>query len=439
MGRRVAIALSGGIDSIVLLDLLSSLRERLSLDLIALHVNHGLSPAADEWQRFCAARCADIGVPFDAASVVVDRAHRTGIEAHARSERYRALHAMARRHDMQLIALAHHADDQAETVLLQLLRGGAPRGLAAMGEWHRAEAEEGPDSDPGVASPLPRWRPLLGVTRADIVAYAAHHSVRWIDDESNADVTLRRNFLRTSVLPVLEHGFPDYRAALSRAGTAANEAASLLDDLARIDSRHALAGDGIDVAVLRAIGRDRTVNLLRHVLRMRRLPAPSAASLHEFARQALADDDRAHPSLDMADGQRLCVELGHMRLVDTPAHFHAVWRHQATLSLPHGELSFVATDGAGIAAARIPAQGLDIRPRPIGGRLQIAADRPRRTLKNLMQEARIPAALRRGWPMLMDGCDIVAIPGVGVGVDWSCPPDAPGWTVVWQPRASLSA
>ena len=446
----MAVALSGGLDSVVLLDVLAKLRPELHLDLTALHVNHDLSPNAARWEAHCHEVAAARGIAFDCDLVSLDRSHSSGLEAHARDVRHASLRRMAVAHHAPILAFAHHADDQAETVLLQLLRGGAPRGLAAMGEWIDDVAPCGVGGVGGVTAatgaaatlrPIARWRPLLAVPRAEIAYYAAANRLEWIDDESNADESFRRNFLRAQLLPLLATRVPDYRASLARASTYANESAALLADLADIDLRQASTVDGIaiDIAALRTLGAARSVNLLRHWLRAREVSIPSADRLGEFVRQIMAADSAtAHPSLSLGAGFTLAAERGRIRIVMPGTTFSARWMNERALVLPHGRLSFDPAVGEGIDAARVPEEGFEIRPRVPGVRLRVSQSRPRRTLKNLMQEAGIPGSLRQQWPLLMHGGEIVAVPGLGVGVDWCCPPGAPGWVVRWQPFTALS-
>src|SRR5262249_59086615 len=164
-GSRIAVALSGGLDSMVLLDALAQMAAQHPFELRAVHVNHGLSPNAKTWADFCTAECAARDVPLEVHSLTLDR-KRASLEATARAARYDRLCAS----DADVIALAHHADDQAETVLLQLLRGAGPRGLSAMPRFRAGK--------PALL------RPLLGLTRAMLGSYAAARSVAWIDDES---------------------------------------------------------------------------------------------------------------------------------------------------------------------------------------------------------------------------------------------------------------
>jgi tRNA(Ile)-lysidine synthase len=214
VGTRVCVALSGGSDSVALLHALAAERSA-AWSLCAYHVHHGLSQNADAWAAHCQAVCASLSVPLTIDRVTVDQHAGTGVEAAARAARFASLDQV----DADIVVLAHHALDQAETLLLQLLRGSGPAGMAAM--------------------PLAAGRyvrPLLGVPKSALVSYATHHDLRWVDDESNRDNRFSRNRLRNAVWPVLLDAFPAAETTLSRAAQLQAEAALLLEDLAAIDA-----------------------------------------------------------------------------------------------------------------------------------------------------------------------------------------------------------
>jgi tRNA(Ile)-lysidine synthase len=221
-GGRLLVGLSGGVDSVVLLDLLRRLSKRLGLELAALHVNHQINPAAGRWAAFCRAFCRRHGVALTVVRVKVPR--RSSLEAAARAARYRAFAAQP----SDFIVLAHNLDDQAETVFLQLLRGAGVKGLSAM---------------PVVRNSI--LRPLLEVPRSEIEAYARQRKLKWIEDDSNADLGFDRNFLRHRVLPVIAQRYPSYRKTLARASRNLAEAAQLLDELAAADATLTTTGLGI--------------------------------------------------------------------------------------------------------------------------------------------------------------------------------------------------
>lgn len=280
----LCVALSGGRDSVVLLHALSRLA--LPNPLLALHVHHGLSPQADAWAAHCALLCRNLGVPLQVERVEVELASGSGLEAAARTARYRAFAACA----AETLLLAHHAGDQAETVLFRLVRGSGVTGAAAM-------------------LPERRWgrqrllRPLLAVTPEELATYAQAHSLSWVEDESNADRALSRNFLRHEILPRLGARFPGTQHALVQAAAHFAEADDLLSELATGDWQSCARGDGLDLARLRALSPARIRNLLRWRLRQMGWHAPATARLNEFVRQLQTAAPDRHPSLILAQGE----------------------------------------------------------------------------------------------------------------------------------------
>ncbi|MBN3735951.1 tRNA lysidine(34) synthetase TilS, partial [Burkholderia sp. Tr-20390] len=274
---RIAIAYSGGLDSTVLLD--AAVRVAGASRCVALHVHHGLSANADAWVAHAEASAAELGVAFESMRVDVPRDSGLGVEATARERRYAALDEMCERHGAAALWLAQHADDQAETVLLQLLRGAGIAGLAAMAPRYR------PD---GVS--VERVRPLLRLLRAQLERYATQRDLAWIDDESNNDTRYARNALRIDVLPALAVHFPGFRDALGRAAQHAAAAQRLLDDLAELDFAVAARDDGQALSrdALVAFDDTRGANLLRFWMRRLGLPGASAARLANMMRQLRA-------------------------------------------------------------------------------------------------------------------------------------------------------
>ena len=268
-GSSLLLGLSGGVDSIVLLHLLVQLFPRFSWRLSALHVHHDISPNADSWADFCTELCAKYTIPLLVERVDIAPLRAMGIEAAARQLR----HAALARQKVDFIALAHHRDDQAETLLLQLLRGAGVRGTSSM-----------PIFKPHRVAPS-LLRPLLDIDRAELMAYASHHELRWVEDGSNEDVSYPRNFLRHRVLPVLEQRFPAYRTTLARSARHFAEAAGLLDELAAQDASSAMSGDRLSVAALRQLNSARGKNLLRYFLAARGAPIPDSTRLAEMLRQ----------------------------------------------------------------------------------------------------------------------------------------------------------
>ena len=264
---RVCVAFSGGIDSTALLHQLARARTFESFSIQALHVHHGLSPNANAWARHCRSVCAALNVPLRVRRVGVSRTPRTSLEEEARRARYAAFEAVR----ADVIALAHHADDQAETVLLQLLRGAGPKGLAGM-------APLKPLSTKGLGRIL-LWRPLLDCTRAELESYAQREELESIADESNADDRFKRNFIRRHVMPLLKQAFPAAALTLARAARHLAGASELIDALADADLAAAAEGRNLNVDPLKSLSDARLKNALRRWLDRSGLRQPSEARL----------------------------------------------------------------------------------------------------------------------------------------------------------------
>lgn len=393
---RLLAGLSGGVDSVVLLDVLQRVARRLRFRLAALHVNHQLSPRAGRWEAFCRRLCRARGVPFRSVKVAVRRGD--SVEAEARAARY----AEFARADCDYVVLAHHRDDQVETLLLQLLRGAGVKGLAAM---------------PLVRSRI--LRPLLDVTREEILRYARARRLKWVEDESNQDIYFQRNFIRHEVLPVIARRFPAYRTTLARAAGHLAEAARVLDELAAADAAGHLEDGTLSIAPLRRLPPARARNVLRYFLASRGAVLPGTERLGEALRQAIA----AKPDA------RVRIELGDFELRRFHDRLHALsrwrpvapgfarrWRGEAEIALPElgGVLALPRTRGAGISLARLRREPVTIRLRRGGERLQPDCGRPRRSLKNLLQEARVPPWERQRMPLIFCGERLVWAPGIGM-------------------------
>jgi len=288
-------------------------------------------------------------------------------------------------------------------------------------------------------------RPFLALPGAALEAYARARGLAWVDDESNADVALRRNFLRHEIAPRLAGAFPGYPATLVRAAAHQAEAARLADELAALDACDALvvddaAGEMLDrgaFSQLAATAPHRARNLLRWFLHRQGLRAPSAARLAAMQRQLARASDDARVRL-AHDGVELGVHRGHI-VVHAPAvaPFALPWRGEMNLALPHGTLEFTPTPGTGLATAVLAHGPIIVRPRAGGERIRLAGDRPRQALKRLLQSAGMPAWQRDALPLVWCGDALAAVPGIGVDIAFTAAADAPGCDVRWHPTAGL--
>jgi tRNA(Ile)-lysidine synthase len=409
VGSSILVGLSGGVDSVVLLHLLAQLSPQHSWKLSALHVHHGISPRADEWTEFCGKLCAQYAVPLQVEHVNIAPLRDMGVEAAARKLRHEAF----ARQPVDFIALAHHQDDQAETLLLQLLRGAGVKGVAAMPAL-RLRA--------GAPALL---RPLLDVSRVELLAYAQQHALQWVEDESNADDCYPRNFVRHRILPLLDERFPACRATLARSARHFAEAAYLLDELAQQD-----AGDGVreggvslEAARLQSLSPARAKNLLRWFLHQHAAPMPDHTRLEEMLRQLCAA--RAEAQICVAwDGWEMRRYHDRVRVIralpEPDAGMCIAWGGEQELALPQlgGMLRFVRCSGEGLSLEKLNAAAVTIRLRQGEERLRPDAARPARSLKYLFQEHDVPPWQRGRWPLIYCGETLAAVPGIAVATEF---------------------
>jgi tRNA(Ile)-lysidine synthase len=439
---RLLVGFSGGVDSVALLDSLARLRRPLRFGLAALHVNHQLSPNAGRWAAFCKSFCRARGIPFKSVKVRVARGD--SMEAAARTARYAAY----AREPADYVVLAQHQDDQAETVLLQLLRGAGVKGLAAMPALRSPQPSAVSRQGSPLRSPQPSavsrqsspsiLRPLLDTTREEILAYARKRGLKWIDDESNTNTYFLRNFLRHEVLPVIARRFPGYRGTLARSARHLAEAARVLDEVAAADAAGQMEGTALTVEALRRLPAARAKNLLRYFLSRCGATMPGTDRLDEALRQALTAKEDA----------RVLVGVGDLELRTFEGRLHAVpklavpregyarrWRGEKKVPLPElgGVLAMDRGRGGGISVARLQGRPITVRARRGGERLQPDARRPRRSLKNLLQEARVPPWQRERLPLIFCGEELVWVAGIGVDCAYSSARGEPALRPEWRP------
>lgn len=422
---RLAIALSGGVDSVVLLHALYTLSGEIPFSLTAVHVNHGISRNAPLWSQFCSDLCRSYGIPIDIACLQLNKESGISLEALAREERYRIFS----RTQADYVVLAHHLDDQAETLLLQLLRGAGIKGLSGM-PWIRKQS--------GVAAPQ-LLRPLLEVTRGQIEAYAQQHRLKWIYDESNDSIAYNRNFLRHEILPVLKKRYPGYGKTLLRTSRHLSEASQLLDELAEIDSTDCLVSGKLAVDKMRALSPSRAKNLLRYILNQQNITLPSTVKLEEILKQLLSSSKDSQIHIRFGDTAIRCFKgLIHIFpeevALQAPRPSQFIWQGQIPLTLKHlgGTVSFTETGSQGIDPQKILNQSIALRTRQGGEHFKPACNRPTRSLKNLLQEASIPPWQRRILPLLFCNDRLIWVPGIGIDCNFQVKSGETGILPIWS-------
>jgi tRNA(Ile)-lysidine synthase len=419
-GTRICVALSGGMDSMVLLHALWRLSQAggLCACVSAVHVHHGLCPLAGDWADFCRNACAERGIALQIVRVDVPRDSGEGLEGAARRVRLGVFAHV----DADYLALAHHRNDQAETVLLKLLRGGGVSGAAGMSAL-RFQAQ-----GPALA------RPLLRVTRSAIASYATAHGLEWVNDDSNEDRRFRRNFLRHDIMPRLEQEFPGASAALARAAGHFSEAAMLLAQLAAQDQKAVSATSGrIVVAAFKRLEPERARNLLRYAWEQTGFQMPDAAWIREAQKQLASADASSEVRLARPDGE-LCVYRGELYFVprnERPER-SVPWRGEKTIAWAGGHVHFIESTGQGLRRSALAGKILLLKIRSGGERLQIDPRRPRRALRKLLQENAVPPWERKRLPLLWIDEHLAWVGALGCDASLACPPGEAGFLPCWR-------
>ena len=409
--QNLILAYSGGVDSHVLLHLLATHRHTLAgRTLAAVYVDHGLQPASLQWGCHCEQTCQHLGMDFKVIRVNARPQPGESPEAAARRARYQALENLLGAQDALLTA--HQRDDQAETLLLQLLRGAGIHGLAAM---------------PVVAPLGEGWllRPLLNSERTEILAYARFHGLQWIEDTSNVNRELDRNYLRHAILPLLKARWPATTATLSRSARWCAEAATLLDELADTDLAQAATASSacLDILILRTLDEKRQGNALRRWFRRLQLPAPTANQLHHILQDAIAAPRDRQPLIHWPGGEVRRYRDRLFAMAPLPPHdpgrVFPLTPETSELLVPGiGRLRLYKVRGKGIRLAALAGAALTVRFRRGGERLRPAGCSHSQELKKLLQEAGIPPWERDRLPLFYVNERLTAVTGLWIGAEF---------------------
>jgi len=430
----LCLALSGGLDSVALLHLLSRWsKQQLKSQRVewrAIHVDHQLRPASAEWARHCRRVAREAGITCTVVKVTVPKRRGESLEAAAREARYAAL--MSRLRPREWLVTAHHLDDQLETLLLQLMRGAGVAGLAGMPAWS--------------AAPLRLWRPLLDISRATLASWSQAQGLRWVEDDSNLDERFDRNFLRHQIVPLLQTRWPSAAKTAARSASHLGEARELLQALAELDAALVVTDGAVDIAALQALTSARQRNLLRHWLSAQGLRMPDAVHLERIRAELPAAREDAQPLVRWEGGE---VRRFRQRLYALPPQSVSAndgfvhtwrWRRQAALELGEGFgcLRMVKDPSGPFSAARLPAQ-LRVTLRGGGERLCLRVGGPRHTVKDLLRERGVPPWERTRLPLVYAGDELVAVGDLFVAADFAAEPPKGGerLRLIWERESSL--
>ncbi len=424
----LAVALSGGLDSIVLMTALVADRAAIGPTPIrAIHVDHGLHADSARWAAHCAAQAAALAVPFEQVSVDARPRHGESPEAAARLARYAAL--AERLMPGEVLLTAHHADDQLESILLQWLRGGGVRavaGMQAVGRfadgWHA--------------------RPLLGFTRDDLRDWAVDAGLHWLSDPSNLDPRFDRNYLRLEVLPAVRRRWPAAARTVGRVAAHASEMLEMETGIARADLALAADGRALSLERLELLPAARQRWVLRAWLRAQGLPVPAVATL------AAAMRDMAVAAADRVP----CTNWPGARLYRYRNRLYAETEGSCASRLSVGEwlqgsmfdlgdlgtLELVPSTGRGLDRARLPAS-LEVTARATGERFVPAGTPHGRPLRKWLQERGVLPWRRAQVPILRAGGEIVAVGDIACAAGYAARPGEPSWTIAWHGRPEITA
>ncbi|MDM8546368.1 tRNA lysidine(34) synthetase TilS [Candidatus Venteria ishoeyi] len=414
---RLWLAFSGGLDSQVLLHLLAALRENLP-PLSAVHIHHGLQTQADAWADNCQQVCLSLKIPCQIVPVVIPQDTGESLEALAREARYQAFAKLLQ--PAEALVTAQHADDQAETLLLQLFRGAGAAGLAAM---------------PQQAQLGQAWllRPLLQVRRQQLADWAKQQQLEWIDDPSNQDRRFDRNFLRHEILPSLQQRWPSLVGTLNRAASQQAESWELLQQQGSHDLRHCCGTQAqtLSVKALLKLSHPQRSNALRVWLKQRGFLMPSARKLMQIENNVLQAGSDRQPLVCWSNTEIRRYRDNLYALTPLPRHppkHKLEWSLNAMpLALPLGQLRASPTTDKGLC---LPLNTqLEVRFRR-GGECWLR-HKQHQSLKNCLQAAGIPPWLRGFLPLLYWQNELIAVPGVGISDKVLSPAGENNWTLQW--------
>lgn len=419
-GGRYLVGYSGGMDSHLLLCAMAGIRNRLKADIAAIHIHHGVSIRAEDWVSHCQLTCDRLNIPLEVVAVQADTS-QPSLENELRAARYRAFEERLAHND--LLLLAHHADDQVETIIQRLLRGSGPRGISGM-----------PRSR--VIGKARLLRPLLDLTRSELRQYATTAGLEWVEDESNRDERFDRNYIRHQLVPKLERRWPGFRKTFIRHADISAQTDQCLGffldrELAAIRQ----TSQEIDIKLLQQYPRSVQINLLRRWLELAGMGMPGYDQLNGILREVVGAKRDAAPQLRCANWiiRRYQQKLWVGKLLPPHDPSRVIdWKVKEALTDPAmGCLKALPSRGEGISVqfAQTP---LRVGFRQGGERCRPQGRQGSHPLKKLLQEYAVPPWLRDRVPLVYRGEDLVAVADLWVCHGFSAKSDSKGLRLVWD-------
>lgn len=400
---KLYVGFSGGLDSTVLLHLLASQPE-LVQSIHAVHVNHDLNPFASDWEHHCEHICHEWGIAFSAHPVEI--ASTTNLEESARIARYGVFHAWMTTSDALL--LAHHQDDQAETLLLNLMRGAGIDGLAAM-----LPIQATPQGD--------LIRPLLSTSRLQIEAYARQHDLRWVEDDSNQATHLSRNYIRHRIMPLLTAQWPSAAKNMARAATHCQQAKKNLEVLADLDGvTHAAV---LPLSAVQHLSRDRLLNVLRAWIQYNGHQRPSEKTLHRLIDELIVARQDSEPMVTFGETVIRRYQHALYCLQQSPPQMQTIsWPHFPNALDLGNQMGILDVESSDQGLAIPPLSSVEVRFRQGGERLRWHGQT--KALKKLCQQWQIPPWVRDRIPLIYVNDVLAAVVGYAVSDDFYTEQDA---------------
>jgi len=423
---RIAVAFSGGLDSSVLLHSLVSIPE-FKEKVFAIHVNHGLSPNSKSWIKHCDKFCSGLGVNFIPLTIELENSKTN--ENILRKARYEALFSCLKQGDV--LCTAHHQDDHIETILFRILRGTGIKGLAGIEKYSQMEG-------------IDLIRPLISYSKKDLLDYANKFEVNWIEDESNEDLSISRNFIRKKVIPNLKNNnWPEYKNSISYLSSKAKEANEILDEIAYLDLKLCASEslDRLSILKIKELSHARAMNVLFTWLGINTHLGVSNKLTDQVYKSIILASESSNPVVTFGKkGQKGSFQirrfnnfLHHLPLTETETLSNKKvwkWNSDDPLELPTGTLSMQVALGKGIST-QLTEPGISIKGRIGGERCKPEGRSKSQKLKKLFQEYGVPPWVRDRIPLVYVGDQLAAVSDLWVCEEFVAKKDERGIVLSW--------